>query len=475
VIGQCQPSSLDNIDADTKSRSNKLIYFNSVGFNGNQFLTDSAIDAGYTKQSIKPDASVIETGLASLVEQDVSNMIISAENTLLRILVNDGSARSIVKNMLSARLAVNYGSDIHWSCPEKQWLFDVLVDRFDSTSEEHTEPHELRTFLTQLPDAPPGAFSNDSLNVAVHQATLLPKESVIPNVLDVEPPTQSLLTALAPVDSAEFSASLAVSSLPNPSKSSSGSLDIFFASELSPIDSGDDDADVILGTRNALAVQEALVTLLWASMALKSKLLREKFVATEMKAFNSLSALSAEVKKPTLEPPPVVALSNSTFSALPGDEATESSPALDVSQVDLLQQLRETTLSLQSLQASTHRIRTRLLDESASTGIEGSISRALQLELASQLDDHVRAGWKHFPPPGINDAPYETELERMATDWGEWYEDDYIWTPGASAAMQVSPIPRMAENVSGDVSASDRESVDDFMVRINREWSDWVD
>jgi hypothetical protein len=457
VLGQCQPSSLDGVDGDT---SNKLIYFNSVGFNGNQFLTDSAIDAGYTRQSIKPDASVIETGLASLVEQDVSSMIVAAENTLLRILVNDGSARSIVKNMLSARLAVNYGGDIHWSCPEKQWLFDVLIGRFDTTAEEHTEPLQLRTLLAQLPDAPPGAFSNESFDI-VTQATLLPKDiSALEHdsseqALQTEAMVPGAITGAAAMPSFD-SKVLTVSTSPTPRASSaSGSLDIFFAKELAPIGSPNNDEGAIVGTRNALAVQETLVTLLWASTAWKSKLLREQLAliaATPTKAASNVTTWSAV---PSDRPPPA------------------TSHPLDGSQGELWQELRETTLALQTLQASTHRIRSRLLDESAATGIEGSISRAQQLELAAQLDDHVRAGWHHFPPPGPNDVPYETELERMATEWGEWYEEDYIWTPGANAAMTF--VPRMAEEVSGEVSASDHESVDDFMERIHREWRGWVD
>ena len=479
VLGQ--PSSLDSGESDSGIRNKKLIYFNSVGFNGNQFLTDSAIDAGYTSEPIKPDASVIETGLASMVAQDVPKMIVDAENALLRILVNDSSSRTIVKNMLTARLAVNFGGDIHWSCPEHQWLFEVLIGELDTGLGVHSDRHHLRTLLAHRPDAPPGAFSNDFTDVITQPVTLLPNDASVgsqckssENVLDVEPLDYDVGSADASVvvamDPDVRSAPLATTSS-TVATSSPGSLDAFFADELTSLDTADDAA--ILGTRNTLAVQETLISLLLASASFKSQLIREKLASYEV-APGKESALSVGEK--TKNADTNGSSLNSTLSAIATDDSESSSlHRLDVTQWDLLKQLQETTRSLQSLQESSSRIRSRLMDESASNGIEGSISRALQVELASQLDDFVRTTWQQFPPPGVHDVPYETELERMAAEWGEWYEDDYVWSPGEhAAASERNPPSWMVAQEAADDTA-DRESLEEFNARIHRDWGDWVD
>jgi hypothetical protein len=74
----------DGIQAVTQDN---LVYFNSNDFHGHQFLTNDAIDAGYTSRPVKRDPSLLEKGVASLIEKDIGSMAVTAENSLLRVLV----------------------------------------------------------------------------------------------------------------------------------------------------------------------------------------------------------------------------------------------------------------------------------------------------------------------------------------------------------------------------------------------------
>ena len=248
--------------------SDKHVYFNSAGFNGYQFLSDTAINAGYTTRPFKPDTSLIEHGLSSIVEQDVRSMIESAENTLLRILVNDCAARSVVKNMLTARQAVNFGDDIQWSTSHKQWLFEMLVYGVDATSDAcliEIDRNKLRCFLAHHPTAPPGALSQAVVDPIAHQATYM----IPTNILD----RGEAFIELAPVDENSEKQDLS-----DNLQYSIGSLDIYFLDETVAIESYVHN-DIVEGTRNELAVQETLVSLLWASTALKSKTIQTELLS----------------------------------------------------------------------------------------------------------------------------------------------------------------------------------------------------
>ena len=441
------------------------------------------MNAGYTTLSFKPDASLIENGLASIVEQDLRRMIESAENSLLKILVNDCGARSVVKNMLIARQAVNFGSDIQWSTSEKRWLFELLVYGVDPIND--TNQIELRSFLAHHPSVPPGAFSPMVEDPIACQATLVSSDMSSYDLTPGETIDRSApFVAMAPIgdnsEKQESSAKL---------QSSIGTLDIFFEDEATT-NEGYVDEDGVIGTRNELAVQETLVSLLWASSSLKSKTIQTELVSYT----NSINANQIMHVKNINDPVTrkehhmlagssrtdddcQVQLRNMTSPAPSNNnQQLEASFKFDPYQSELLTKLRDNTRTLHALKESSDRIALRLLDESSSTGVEGSISQALQLDLASKLDDHLVDFCRHdlFPEPGINDVPYEIELEKMEEEWGDWYNDDYVWTPGESA--KASTMIQLPDNLDVSTEADlDRETLDDFFERVDREWSGWDD
>lgn len=490
-MGQYQQTSIKGSE-DTTSPREKQIYFNSAGFNGYQFLTETAINAGYTTNSFKPDTSLNENGLASIVEQDVRCMIESAENTLLKILVNDCAARSVVKNMLTARQAVNFGGDIQWSTSEKRWLFELLVygvDDVDDACLVDTNRNEFRCFLARHPSAPLGAFSPIVEDPIAIQATLLTSDEVSGELIASDTSDRSeALIALAPTDDKISKQDLLVNV-----QSSIGTLDMFFEDETNTNDSYIH-KDLVVGTKNELAVQETLVSLLWASTSLKSKIIQAKLVSYSNSISTNKMTQAEKIKDPlTFNGQHVFPESTETSAAFLNDEGDgksqfrnitssvtairnveEGSDKFDEHQSELLTQLRDTTRTLQALKESSNRIALRLLDESSSTGVEGGISQALQMDLASRLDDHVRDVLQHdlCPEPGINDIPYEIELETMAEEWGDWYDDDYVWTPGESS--KLSTMTHLDDHqVESAESDLERETLDEFFERVDQEWRGW--
>lgn len=470
VLGQRHQRTFYNSDEiGTSNKSgNKLVYFDSANFNGHQYLTSSAFDAGYTSRTNKPDTSSIENGLATIVEQDVESMLISAEDKLLNILLHDGSARTIVKNMLAARQAVNVGDEIQWSCDDKKWLFEQLLGDLNLSPELSSNREMMRSYFAQLPHVPPRAFSKDIDSSFAHEALLLPKDADAHDSL----PIDVGISVINPIVDSSFALDIDLAGGESTATSPpSGTLDIFFADEtLSALSMSD---NLLVGNRHDLAAQEAIATLLWASTALKAKQIRKeiKSYTDTVDSFDTRNVLNTNTDEEDGERNNLLSSSDEQGLKL----EIQGNPHLDTYQLDLLLQLRETSFALQSLKESTSRTATRLLDESSSNRVEGGISHALQTNLATQLDDHVRDMWQNplISEPGINDEPYENELERMATEWGEWYDDDYKWSPGESSKVNSDVLAEFPPDYAE--ANTDTESLDDFFERINREWGDWVD
>ena len=99
------------------------------------------------------------------------------------------------------------------------------------------------------------------------------------------------------------------------------------------------------------------------------------------------------------------------------------------------------------------------------------MSASLQARLASEADEHLRdITASDVPFRGHDsDEPYEEALERIAAEWGDWFDDDYVWSP--NDAVEVEPIVR--EPVV--VDEAEEESLEAFVARIDQEWQGWDD
>ena len=67
----------------------KPIYFNSNDYHGNRFLSNEAMDAGYSdsKTAVSDYALIMQQGVGTMVREDAEATLVAAENILLQNLV----------------------------------------------------------------------------------------------------------------------------------------------------------------------------------------------------------------------------------------------------------------------------------------------------------------------------------------------------------------------------------------------------
>ena len=94
-----RPSS-DLTLADSSEQGTELVYFNSNEYHGRRFLTNEAMEAGYSNSNFRPDASFVEKGIGSLVQKDENALTNDAEDAILRTLVRFPSTRTVIKNVI---------------------------------------------------------------------------------------------------------------------------------------------------------------------------------------------------------------------------------------------------------------------------------------------------------------------------------------------------------------------------------------
>jgi hypothetical protein len=570
----------DSIQAVTQD---SLVYFNSNDFHGNQFLTNDAIDAGYTSRPVKRDPSLLEKGVASLVEQDIGSMAVTAENSLLRVLVLHGAARTTAKNMIDARTAVSSGIDIEWSCYEKEWLFASLVEKRDMIPPDCHGPAELRSFLAALPDVPTDAFDeHDDVEDLSTEQKVAPSEegaevtSLVDDALehhlsDTDPSdalsadADNFITDLSLVDaSVEKSSPRAagvtipdfddvdrdgsalrsagfedtegsdlqmpdfdyvdiegsdlqmpdfddvetdgaalhsaddVSNAPSSTQlAKPNSLDRFFVP--------DDEYSVITNDgsasgqiRGELFVQELLATLLWATTSERARIIQKDFISlfTTLNETSSTDSDSDSEDDSRSSSVPMFAgadgggslddsNNNATGSALTLVEKEQMESNLQ----ELATSLRDNNAALRQLAESAKRISSRLMAQGTADGLEGRVSLVLQEELANHVDAHL-TNLVNLPPMERGDSPrdlmlgddrgdepYEDTLERMEEEWGEWWDEDFVWSPetaGRGKSLGRSHFDDKGDSVL-DAFEDLGDTFDEDMANIDKEWEGWTD
>ena len=138
-----------------------LVYFNSNDYHGQQFVTEDAVQAGYSNADIARDASILEHGVGTLVQQDAHALINAAEEKLLKNIVRYDCARTAMIHSLATSDATGSTNQIQWSQPERAWLFECLVKQPQTIPKEALvdgRVKDLHRHLANLPDAPIGAF-----------------------------------------------------------------------------------------------------------------------------------------------------------------------------------------------------------------------------------------------------------------------------------------------------------------------------
>lgn len=435
---------------EVTNRPEAPVYFNSEDFNGHQFLSNDAADAGYSQGNHRPDRSLVQEGVAVLAKPDPKSMVLSAEDSLLRILIMHRPARTTVRNMLDARSAIVPNDAFIWSCPEREWLFVRLISG-DCEIQQLGGVRELRHFLSSLSDVPKGAFSKQLTS----RQDLAPEQDgdiAVASVAELRRQDSDI--------SAKFHSGSNVE----------GSLDPFFVQELS---SPTDDQSVI--EKGDLVVQEIVAAFLSASMSMKVEGIKRELSECRYRQQMAATAEVADAGSITARNTTAMIQSRQNGAIVTSDSA------LSDQEMELLISLHNSTRILQSATASAKRISTKLMDESFTNGADGRISRHLQKELASHVDDHMGSmlATDRFADDQINgalgdaadDEPRDVMLDRMANEWGDWFDDDYVWSPGDSSLAEgfAAPIEQLV------VDDSNEESLEDFFSRVEREYKAFDD
>ena len=277
-----------------------------------------------------------------------------------------------------------------------------------------------------------------------------------------------------------------------------GCLDMFFASE-DDLFAATYDASVSRELRAELEVQEAHITLLRAS-ALKE-------LAAAKAQWLTVGRLLAVGQDGSTGSNQTSVVDGATGTSVSEDPIVLNSMQLDALQEQfnvIATEVRDITERIHHLDVSSRRLGLRLIDYSNADGIEGRLSLAQQEELASMVDEHVNSlpgNWKapeivgrfhnnRDPMLGWDDDNslervefLEKDMAQINKDWGEWAEDDFVWSLqdelGSSTLSSggfSSSVPNVLDSYELEArSEEERESLEETLNRLDSEWAGWDD
>jgi len=382
----------------------KPVYFNSNAFLGNKYITQEALNAGYSrhqlsssnKKDYRSDESMIGFGMENILRPDATDLLHSAEDRLLETLIRYAPAREAMR---SAGAGSGSGSGIEsmeWTSPEKEWLFHALLDGSGAMSIELQDGGtklQLLDYCRKRKDAPIGAFGNkdNEQNIKDNDED----KNCEDTSCGKENPSDSRGLIMGAVNANEtifqnIQHDFIVNDIHQHSSHEIGTLDKYF------IDNEHDklfleDAALSHHVKAELTVQESVATILRATaikrmIRLKNewkdacRLLDKHLLATR-DGDNSTEFLRNGQDQ-----------SDDQSSGFSNNKAYAS---LDYKQIralcnDLCIKVSDASKTVHQLTENSKRVASRLLDCcGADGGVEGRLSISQQEELAKMLDDHI--------------------------------------------------------------------------------------
>ena len=503
----------------------KPIYFNSNDYHGNRFLSNEAMDAGYSdaKTAVSDYALIMQQGVGTMVREDAEATLVAAENILLQNLVRHyPESRNAVRDVLYASNSVGPEVNIAWSSLDRKWLFECLVEKdvvghADSES-ALCDPESLRKELASRQDAPLRAFSTSVDSSESGNNT-------------ISGPDSESLTDIA--NETEDDGPLP----PNPAADGIvGSLDHYFVPDHSHpegISKPDNDSVALFvkTEKAALAAQEHLMTLLSASASKHMNIIQHdmKEVSLFLHARSSaspegLEAVDLDKEDDPSSPSDTDNTNTMVSSTSPSDDDSVEAPGstnsssssaepslpqlsvpghiierfegMDIEEVklhyeDLLVELQGAIERRNKLDKSAKRITERLMRFSSSTSsetAEGRISVPLQKRIAQNVDDHmIQLETKSIEGISVEideddrlgsrnneDGTLEDQLADIERSWGDWCEPEYVWSPSASESRGTNSINiqnRLEDDSMED--DEDNETLEEALERMDNDWSKW--
>lgn len=520
-----------------------LVYFNSNGYHGEHFITEDAVFAGYSNSEVSRDAAIFEQGVGTLVRQDADTLVDAAERKLLRNIVHFDRARMAMIHSLATGDATGSPNRIEWSQPERAWLFDRLVENI-KTIPKHVlvdgRTKELYSHLASLPDVPVGAlaeiplhadadpkYGDSSENISRIKTNAI--ADISSSIEDLDTPSDSGdieswaasydptvfddADTLLDLDDALDEDTLPTTSygnVPQESKattveaeSSTGYLDEFFVVQEDVFASTYDNT-VPRELRAELEVQEAHATLLRATALKRFAAVNAEWHAVGQVLTARLEELDASDNEHGI-----------TTAEKVSKETGKNVSDLESMSLDALKEycsmvaskMRDAAETVHHLDVSAKRIGSRLMDYSNADGIEGRLSISQQEELASMVDNHVNSlpeNWKapdgkdnrvdrfhnNREPPTTgwgddfsldNVECFENDMLQISDDWGEWADDDFVWSPEGNFNFSrllggtADNVPNVLDNyeLEARLEEEEDESLESALHRLDTEWAIW--
>ncbi|CAJ1968078.1 unnamed protein product [Cylindrotheca closterium] len=454
----------------------KPIYFNSNDYHGNQFLTAEAMLAGYKDDNARRDPEIFTKGIALLLERDVAEVWMDAEDSLLHMLVLYAPARKAIKTILHISDAAQSGDALEWSSSVKQWLFHVLVNEESSIPSHINGPSdkgELHTYLRRCIASHDISSGSDSSklkeDIGMESAKVV--EDLSWEELHETATTMSNLSFSIEGSnhSNEFDMPLGTTIMhgaikaPKPEE-----IDFIFDPKFDPPDlvtlSVYDDEML------RLSAQQVYSALLLASAQRKLSFLQSNLVS----AVNLLHDAANETA--FLEEDVSVLLSiDERIQIVNGTVRVKEMKELCGI---LATKIGGETQAISRIAESNNRLSQRLSDLALSKQIEeGEISTNDYESLRRRLDEHMLeiAEWSL---PTVSDEfrdeePYEDTLERAQLSWGRLFDDEYMWS-----IKDAREVPLVQKSAAADSEETREpgyeESLDEFNARIEKSWG-WLD
>jgi hypothetical protein len=139
------------------------VRFNHNNYHGTWSSTEASL-AGYSSTTSPRNLDFLERGTSSLIEVNKDDVSTAAEDMLLRLLLRFVDARRSLNKSLRVSLASRCVSDkIHWSQPDKEWLFHCLVENADEIPSSMAGSDRLgavRSYLICRSDCFPRSFGH---------------------------------------------------------------------------------------------------------------------------------------------------------------------------------------------------------------------------------------------------------------------------------------------------------------------------
>jgi hypothetical protein len=485
-------------------KQKKAVYFNSNEYHGNQFLTQEAIMAGYKDEAIKRDSRVFENGITSLLQLNENDASVSAEDSLLRMLLLFSSARKSLKTGIGISYASGSDETIEWSSSSREWLFSCLVEQEADIPPGIVGPADvemLREYLATRPDAFPGAFgsvseeSEDATDGIIVAATTSDMEGTSGEKITVGRDNRGLEVSTSKVESSSMTDSteptlLSESSATDTEKnlaestakpSTQGEFDLLFDNPLDLLGNMSLSGDA--EEKFQLSAQQVYSTLLWTSARKRLSRIQHHLMTAVGLLQKSREGEEEDAPQNEIERLLPEGKESNTSSSLQFFNKTVTRQELKDFCTSLTIAIQDSAQKVNSIADSNRRLSKRLTDMVISSGLgEGDISKTECNQLNNRLKEEMREmmnldNWSNVEGGNEEDEPYEDTLDRARSEWGELFEDDRMWSPEDSLSVArpeaVDDNPTDRSHLVMDAAADDRESLDDFLSRADSDWG-WV-